>query len=114
MSPDVKTSGLRNNMRLFSAIAVQLLAILLREGSKRNIDGWNCPAIEFTCNCSSAETPLTHTPSESLIWFVGIGSFVFGAVLTGLICWIRKPRHGNSAKPARRKGGGVLEDPGTW
>ena len=101
------------SMKLFSAIAVQLLAILLREGSKR-VEEFHCPAIEFTCNCTSSEQPAHIAPSYFLIVITGVSGVLLGGLTVCLVKGISTRKNGDESRHVRRRGGGVLEDPPAW
>ena len=100
-------------MKLFSALAVQLLAILLRESSRGpSQHSYYCPEVEVICNCTGEKDISCGDPTQSRLVFllVGLG---LGCLITALALWLaRKGDNGNSPRNNRRRGGGVLEDSG--
>ena len=98
-------------MKLWSAIAVQLLAIALREhqrfGEKDTVH--ECQPVEVICNCTDIAPSISADPS----WVFGSGLVVGGAVSLVVVlgyrvfCWGHRNGEVGSAT-GRRRGGGVL------
>ncbi len=102
-------------MRFWGAVAVQLLAIALRDQSrsvpKANLDLCVQRPVELACHCEPAVLPEAEKKVD--YWLVGIGvgtGVLVGGSIVGALSWSRpsgrdvSPQHGGS----RRRGGGVL------
>ena len=98
-------------MKLWSAIAVQLLAIALREHQRFDKSDvvTDCQPVEVICNCT--ESVPNQFSEPSVIFCAGLGS---GLILGIFICvagWLvgQWRSYGEvAAVPSRRRGGGVL------
>ena len=99
------------DMRFWGAVAVQLLAIVLREHSRLDkhcgVEA-DCQPVEVNCTCSYPE-PVVSDRSPGLI----LGSVIFGIFLGALLAtigfWLTGCfDHAAIDRGGRRRGGGVL------
>ena len=92
-------------MRFWSAVAVQLLAIALRDQKQRPWTISECPPVECECHCPT--TPDNHQPTDP-IWFILVTMCVLGGSSIGYLIG-RGRRHDEAQSPSsRRRGGGIL------
>ena len=102
-------------MRFWGAVAVQLLAIALRDQSrvepKGNLDLCLQRPVELACHCEPAVPPKAETDVDH--WWTGIGVLAgagIGGLISGTAVWWSvtgrdvPSQHGGG----RRRGGGVL------
>ena len=98
-------------MRLWQAVAVQLLAIVLRDQERKaqlplKIEE---PVVNVTCDCQ----PLpVSCPETSATFILGIftGGIIGGTLISGIVFWCLNYGHQWEAdsRRSRRRGGGVL------
>ncbi len=118
MSRILKDVG--SSMKLWGALAVQLLAVVLRDQHRQSGYPWTEAseplAVQCVCECpaglkQSSEAPSTDWSSAGLIGGFGIATgFGIGALA------FRKKAGGNETEfvASRRRGGGVLSEPEEW
>ena len=98
-------------MKLISAVAIQILAIALRETSKTCGINSPAPPIELYCNCTGPEIDQTFEWRGVLFLAVGT-SFATGVGVTLVCGWLLIGRRdADGYNQSRRRGGGVLEIP---
>lgn len=100
-------------MRFLQALAIQVLAILLRESSKDRTCYPEYPPVEVYCNCTSdSEKPSGY----SFYWLLVIGTsgLFVGIFIAGGVTWVVSRSHDRDQhRGSRRRGGGVLAVPET-
>ena len=109
-----RIQGLR--MKLWHAIGIQLLSVLLREQSKPPAADPDIDRCSLTCNCTGIEDPFAgrYYPLSLVLAGLGVG-LAIGALVTSCVV-LRKVSHSSSddssgGRGSRRRGGGVLSVP---
>ena len=100
-------------MKFWRAVAVQLLAIVLRDQHRESYPVQTPPltsSLEVSCNCS--EISPSASVSNPAIVISGFLGFVIGGVFATAV-WALKTRRHEPTEPSRsrRRGGGVLSGP---
>ena len=99
-------------MKLISAVAIQILAIALREASKPCGVNPISPPIEIICNCTGQEVGKPDIDWKGTLILVICTSFEAGVGLTVILgWWVIGWRYADRHNSSRRRGGGVLEIP---
>ncbi len=98
-------------MKLWSAIAVQLLAIAFREHQRFEKQDYSvdCPAVEVVCNCTESVPSIYAEPGFCYCTGLCCGVVISLAVLSvGRVLWWGQRNGEAAAVIGRRRGGGVL------
>ena len=100
-------------MRLWTALAVQILAIVLREHSRDKIHpGPEIPPV-CSCYCDTVKEPEAEPTTDFRVsYLLAAASFTAGALTIGLASWALGPSSHGAVGPGkgRRRGGGVLSE----
>ena len=119
MSHHLKDVG--SKMKLWGALAVQLLAIVLRDQQRNSGYPWSqvSEPSQVQCICECPETQGTKSsdgPSQfwGLAGLVGFGGVGFGLLAGFLIFRKGAQQNETGIVASRRRGGGVLSEPEEW